>query len=395
MKTSITKSIICTVLSLFAMNYLSAQWVDQVGNGVATNYRSVHFTDDNNGVAVGETQVFSRTTDGGANWTAIAVGGCLHNYGVHFSGTNNGIAVGSAGTLFKTTDGGASWSAKTSGTTLDLNSVHLISTTRGIIVGGAGTILKTTDGGETWSNVISGVTNNLIQVQFINSSIGFAIAETSGVIIKTIDGGDSWSTINSPGVIGMRAAYFLDENTAYLSGATTVFKTTNGGADWSIVNYGMGALMYAIHFTDVNNGYMAGQAGIVVETTDAGATWTLTSTPTNFVNDILHAFSFPSSNVGYVVGYPTRILKKGTSTAEMDIEKLSNQFSIFPNPSAGKFNIDSENLISKIEIINTLGQQVSFENNNNEITLLNSEKGIYFVRMFADNKMNTQKIVVE
>jgi photosystem II stability/assembly factor-like uncharacterized protein len=397
MKTTLQKTVFQVALALFGISNLSAQWVDQTGNGGAANYRSVHFMNDNIGVAVAESSVFSRTTDGGTTWNFISVAGASHTYGVHFSGSDVGFAVGESGTLFKSTDGGANWSAKTSGTTVRLNAVQLLNTSTAVVVGNGGTILKTTNGGDSWTTIVSGVTNNLIKLQFINATTGFTISETGGIILKTTDGGTTWSNMSSPGVLGFRTAFFIDENTAYLSGASNLFKTTNGGANWSVVNFGGIALMFSIHFTDINNGYIGGQGHLVYETTDAGATWTLATTPSASLNDIFHAFSFPSPNVGYVVGYPSKIKKKGTSTAgNLDLTDSGDKLNMYPNPTSGFMTIQlvDNSKLDQVAVFDLQGKQL-LTTESNELDFTKMPLGMYVIKVSTESKTYTERIIVQ
>jgi len=76
-------------------------------------------------------------------------------------------------------------------------------------------------------------------------------------------------------------------------------------------------------------------------------------------------------------------------------------FTIFPNPSSGKFIVDTEQqLSSKIAIYNMNGKMISeFENkelsNKNTIDISYVNAGIYFVKVFYGNKSLTKKIIIQ
>ena len=77
----------------------------------------MHFTDANNGWAVGDGGTILKTIDGGATWAPQTSGTPTQVLtGVHFTDANNGWAVGSGGTILNTNDGGATWAPQTSGT---------------------------------------------------------------------------------------------------------------------------------------------------------------------------------------------------------------------------------------------------------------------------------------
>lgn len=80
--------------------------------------------------------------------------------------------------------------------------------------------------------------------------------------------------------------------------------------------------------------------------------------------------------------------------------KNSSTINFYPNPSSGKFSFQSikEN-ISKIEIYNLLGSAIYNQNLNrttpNEIDLSASPKGIYFAKLYNEEKSYITKIVIE
>lgn len=73
--------------------------------------------------------------------------------------------------------------------------------------------------------------------------------------------------------------------------------------------------------------------------------------------------------------------------------------SVFPNPSTGIFTIQSSEILTEIEIINMLGQTISFtkiESDKAEINLTNKPEGIYIYRAYRDGKViGTGKLILE
>ena len=77
------------------------------------------------------------------------------------------------------------------------------------------------------------------------------------------------------------------------------------------------------------------------------------------------------------------------------IEKSAIDLSIYPNPSKGIINIDNNsNLISNIEIINTLGQTIKSYITNKSISV-ELEKGVYIVKIKNEEETISRKIVIE
>ena len=79
------------------------------------------------------------------------------------------------------------------------------------------------------------------------------------------------------------------------------------------------------------------------------------------------------------------------------LENVSENLSIFPNPTKGQLRIEGE-AINKIEIISANGIVVRVLEPNTQTINLSLEqeaKGIYFVRIITNNEIQTKKIVLE
>ena len=74
-----------------------------------------------------------------------------------------------------------------------------------------------------------------------------------------------------------------------------------------------------------------------------------------------------------------------------------SQFKVFPNPSNSEWTIESDNLnISKIELYSVLGKQVQIltpNSNKVKIDASNLVNGLYFAKIFSDDKVNTVKLI--
>jgi hypothetical protein len=70
---------------------------------------------------------------------------------------------------------------------------------------------------------------------------------------------------------------------------------------------------------------------------------------------------------------------------------------IYPNPAADRLIIKSEFLISQFEIVDLLGKSVFLGHNivNRELDISNLNSGIYFVKMWVNDKLQTKKIIVK
>ena len=85
------------------------------------------------------------------------------------------------------------------------------------------------------------------------------------------------------------------------------------------------------------------------------------------------------------------------------VNELSDNtmFDIYPNPSAGVFNVKYQRDIHYIKIENVIGQKI-FEKNitpasheNFEINLTGQSKGVYFITFSEKNSNYVKKLVIE
>lgn len=81
-------------------------------------------------------------------------------------------------------------------------------------------------------------------------------------------------------------------------------------------------------------------------------------------------------------------------------ENKKDDFSLFPNPSTGKFTIrNNANVELKIRIYNSIGQMVKEVNSNNNtkvlIDLSNQSRGIYTVELISEKGVHNKKVVFE
>jgi hypothetical protein len=102
------------------------------------------------------------------------------------SGTNGQhcVAVGESGVVAKTTNGGGSWSKPNSGTIVNLNGVSCPTASNCYAVGDGGTLLISEDGGTTWIPETSPTSENLKDIEcFAGSSSCFAVG-ANGIILR-------------------------------------------------------------------------------------------------------------------------------------------------------------------------------------------------------------------
>jgi photosystem II stability/assembly factor-like uncharacterized protein len=261
----------------------------------------VTFADASHGWAVGydsdaKKAVILATTDGGAVWTQQSPRTRHDLLSVAFPDASHGWAVGDQGTIVATTDGGALWRKQSSGTKVELSGIAFPDTSHGWAVGTSynnnydatgDVILVTSDGGAHWRKQRPGMKADLSAVAFPNATHGWAVGGSNrgSVILATTDGGAHWRR-QGPGsrtdgavlcdvsfadashgwTVGVR----LDLNSATLTAAGVVLATSNGGATWTEQNAGTSNPLLGVAFADVSHGWAVGWGGTILATTTGG-----------------------------------------------------------------------------------------------------------------------------
>ncbi len=325
-----------TIIALFGVAILfsfatvsDAEWTvlreDDIlrGDGIDGMLHDVYFTNNQNGLVVGDNGLILVTTDGGTTWGKMEVdmrppgagqrpggppgggggpppgfgrGGPAPLYNIDFVDENVGYIIGGRATILKTEDGGKTWARKMAtsdtpgrggnprGMRANLMGIQMISETTGFIAGSENTILKTTDGGETWVGSserarVGETRNNLEGIWFVSPTTGWIIG-SFGTLLHTADGGETWEKRDPGFDNNLFGIYFLDENTGWISGQEgLILHTTDGGATWNQQKTESYDDLHDITFVDAMVGWAVGGFNSVLHTTDGGKTWTISNIP--------------------------------------------------------------------------------------------------------------------
>ncbi|MFH1198113.1 MAG: T9SS type A sorting domain-containing protein [bacterium] len=172
------------------------------------------------------------------------------------------------------------WTDQNSGVNFAIRDICFVDSLFGWCVGEGKGIIATTNGGENWTTIYTlKDTVELKYVQFFDRNIGFiggnivkifpGYEVRQAIIMRTGDGGFTWESISAAfdTSFSFGSARFLNEDTGWVSinniGETlwnerkgVLLKTTDGGASWRILrednNY---LLIGAFAFSDVDHGY--------------------------------------------------------------------------------------------------------------------------------------------
>lgn len=179
----------------------------------------------------------------------------------------------------------------------NLNDVCFVDEYIGYVVGDKGTILKTEDSGVTWTTLTTGSLRNYNMAFFITENTGYI---TSGkFLMKTTDGGQSWSEIETGAESPFSDIFFLTEEYGFLTATGTILKTTDGGISWTKALIPGYKHINSIHFPSESIGYATGVLGMVLKTIDGGHTW-----ETTIIENMLEMRDvfFVTNNTGFIAG---------------------------------------------------------------------------------------------
>jgi photosystem II stability/assembly factor-like uncharacterized protein len=422
------KKVIVLLVALVGMISAMAQWVPQ-NSGTTNDLKSVYFTDELTGYAVGNSGTILKTTNGGDNWEAQNSGTTMDLNCVHFPVPEIGYAVGGnidppSSLILKTTNGGTNWIPQNSGISDILKSVYFTEAETGYAVGSngigedsRGVVIKTTNGGNQWDTILTTLSHrySFNSIFFPDATSGYVVGrylwmQQYGFIYNTTDGGINWSyqdwdlgALSSTN--SLNSIFFPNVNTGFAvgqnEGGAWIIKTTNAGSDWdSIFCTGFWNRFNSVYFTDASTGYTVGESeteGIIYKTTNGGSEWT---SQTSGTLNPLYSVYFTSTDIGYIVGANGTILKT-TNGGYTGISKngISSKFlNISPNPAQNEITILSPAIMgnAQLSIFTVSGEKVlerRLIDNETQIDVSALPQGVYFVRVQDEKGIEVGKII--
>jgi len=327
----------------------------------------------------------------------------------------------------------------------NLNASFFINNDFGFVAGDSGKIYKTINGGTTWTSLSTNIQDNIYSLFFVNDSVGFATC-SNGIIIKTNNSGSNWSLLNSGTSKYLYASYFVNPDTGIVVGGYgTIIKTSNGGNNWISIT-DTGYTYRSVKFFNNNYGIIAGGDGstpIIYITKDGGTTWInqninrqtylksifLTDTSTVWavgtsgnifksVNDFvtlnnkvvgcsqLNSVAFISPDTAFIAGNNGVIYRTFSGSALYlpptpsfsNILSLSDNISVYPNPTTGYVNIEFQKADTyNIFVSDIFGNIILHDNNSynllKSINLSKLSEGIYFIKIVNKNSSCVFKIL--
>ena len=239
-----------------------------------------------------------------------------------------------------------------------------------------------------FSEYIEGSSNN--KALEISNATGAAINLSIYSIKKQTNGAGAWSTgLSLTGTLITGSKFTIVNNlmasscyatsSANLSTAATEM-TFNGNDALGLFKNGI--------LIDIIGTFNGGTANFAADQTIRRKS-TVTA-PTTTFNKTTQWDSYTSdtcNNLG------SRMAENAPKTSiALDI----NDIAFYPNPSNGNFSINNSNKIYSIEVYSITGQKIFEEKNSTkaEITLPNSAKGTYLVRVTVDSNSVIKKLII-
>lgn len=420
MKSFFTFSLTLLALILATVSAFPQGWFVQTTFTPAQSLQVIRFYDANTGYCTAplynsSTYNIHKTTNAGQNWTdqnstytsmrfmAMSI---VSPDTVYISG-NNGIII-------KTVNGGVNWMTLPTNDSVQLWGLQFVNPNTGFAAGSYGHILKTTNAGANWTiNYLLPNQNLLSYIYFTSENTGYISG--SAIIIKTTNAGTSWTqlTASFQNFEDLNQIQFLNDQTGYgVTSQNRFFKTTDAGATWSISTAGTNSL-FAEYFINVNTGYTCGFNGTILYTTDAGSSW---ATQVSGLTDILTSVWFTNSLTGYITTWYGHVLKTtngGITFVHRTGDQVPQDYRLYqnyPNPfnpvTKIKFDVPSnvkrETSNVRLGVFNLLGELVEFLVNDElvpgsyEVSFDASRlpSGVYFYRLSAGDYSDTKRMVL-
>lgn len=326
---------ICTISSASGQGWTVVG--TSTGSGAIISYISV--PDENTiwgltYVASGATQEYTRSTDGGDNWSGGIIPDCSTCNGSDFFALDANTAWAAlfdnngGGKIFKTADGGTSWTYQATAAWSAAagsfpNIVHFFNANDGVTMGdptgGYFEIYTTVDGGDNWVRVPQAdiPANETGEFGIVNvmTAVGDNIwfGTNKGRIYKSADKGLHWTVSDTPlGDVFIGAIAFKDASNGFAVssdqlGTNDIIQTTDGGATWNLMNnVNTGSLLFRSGFD-----YVPGTSGTFMLGSNQGSGFSTDNCNTWVVADALpHSeVQFVSSELGWSGGTGGNVFK--------------------------------------------------------------------------------------
>ena len=368
------------------------------------------------------TDIFAGTADSGIflssnngdSWSPVNSG--LANFTAHALAINtSGIFAGTDSGMFLSTDNGKLWKGINQGL-VDKHIYSILSGGAVLFAGTAQGVYISPDNGQGWSAAKIGMANAKVNSLMLNGTDIYACTD-SGIFLSS-DNGKLWKAMNK----GLTS---IDVQSMTLNGADIlaatytggVFLSEDSGENWTSLNTGLTnihawALITKSSHVFVgtggggkggggHNGTGGGKGkGGVFKLADNGTSWTSIDTGLT-KNDVR---SLTANDTYLFAGTADGgVWKRSLSEITSGIDELTRQnisVDIYPNPASDRITLRGCEKANRIEIVNLYGETIYnksiFTNPSSiDIDMKSFCKGIYFVRIYTQEGLQTGKVILQ
>ncbi len=358
-----------------------------------------------------------KSSDKGLNWESLAISSdsTSHEYlDIIFVNDKIGYLAGYDGSLFsgyglssvvrKTMDGGLTW--KTVKTGIDNHSILtklvFFDEDYGMAFGTANMKTErfvTYNGGNSWTK-LSGYGPYTHQVN--SASFEGTEGYVTGIghymhVAFTYDGGQSWDTKHfhqSASVTGLK--FFNMQNGVIISDDSVFFTNDNANTFASKAKFPFHNVIRDFVMLDMKRGFFSSDKGIYY-TNDACQTWTLSySNPNIQINKM--AISDSTIYVSTLEGNLVLKLDLRGSNVLAELESIT-EVSTYPNPANDQVFIQAPKteVLKSAILMDQLGRIIKIQNleNTDRIDVKDVKPGSYYLKIFTQDKVYEQKLIIE
>ena len=133
-----------------------------------------------------------------------------------------------------------------------------------------------------WTYRQSGTQSGLVISQFASTNVG-TVAGDNGTVLRTTDMGNTWRSMATvPSGVTQYGVWFFDANNGFTIDASSISRTSDGGASWQVSSSPSSNWLRSLCFIDRMTGFVgsadpysspAGSDGEIWRTSDGGITW--------------------------------------------------------------------------------------------------------------------------
>lgn len=280
---------------------------------------AIAFSDSSHGMVTSNRGRIATTSDGGKSWKAALLDSNYYLSGVYWKGSRWRV-IGSGGGIWTSRDDGASWLRSDSVTSLSLASAAFIRDSGGVVIGNNGLILKESVRQGSWKTVRSGMDRHVDGMALISPTSWLSFG-SPGAILKTKDAGKTWiEPEKHPDSTRFLAAAFRGRRGLLAGFDGTIAVSGDEGDNWEEVpTPRKGVRLFGVAWSDSLTAVAVGDSAALWRTVNAGRTWTETPRLPGIADQTLSAVSFRSDGVGFIVGYGGVILRSSDQGASWSV----------------------------------------------------------------------------